>query len=233
MNDPLSEFDNQLIDGLDFCKKVYALFDRIRLESGGVERIRLRAELVEKKLIDELLPICRYVQTYYRLGRYISVRWVNGNQSYDAELVQQGQLVDQGRFTAVAYLEATCVMHKNEHWVGKLLNAGKPAFAPEGIERQPGRLVKSNPVAFTNAEHVCSFAPLVISLIRKKEEISYPQDTSLVIQCYLNSLYTLEDWRLLVSMVEQKIGTSQFQEVLLFDGTIERATPLELRAANA
>ncbi len=81
MRDSLSEFDGQLLDGLDFCRRVYSLFDLIRSAPNGIERIRLKSCPVEKKLMGELLPICRYIQTYYRLGRYISVRWVDGNQS--------------------------------------------------------------------------------------------------------------------------------------------------------
>ncbi len=228
INDPLSEFDGKQFDGLVFCRKVYSLFELIRSEPDGIERIRLRSNLVEKRLMDELLPICRYVQTYYRLGRYISVCWVNGNQSYDAKLFQQGQLVEQGRFPAVVYLEATCAMHENEHWIRKLLTDGMPVFAPEGIEKHRRKPVKSRAVVFTDKEHVRSFAPIVVSLIRKKTGIAYPENTSLVVQCHLNSLYTPDDWNQLVSIVEEGIGTTQFKEVLLFDGTTERATSLTL-----
>ena len=231
MNDPLAQFDGRLLDGLVFCAEVYALFERIRAEPGGVERIRLRPTITEKRLMEELLPICRYLQTYYRLGRYISVRWVNGSQSYDAELHQQGWYVDQGYYKPHAYLEATCAMHENEHWIRKLLNEGKPAYAPEGIEKQRRQPVQSKPVVFTNDEHVLGFAPLIVSLIRKKCEIPYPEYTSLVVQCHLNSLYTPEEWQLLVSMVERELRSTPFREVLLFDGTTERAAPLMLRAA--
>lgn len=229
MNEQLSVFDGQLLDGLEFCAKVYALFEDIRCQPDGVERIRLRPTLTEKRLMEELLPICRYVQTYYRLGRYISIRWVNGSQSYDAELHQQGWYINQGYFPRVAYLEATCAMHENEHWIRKLLNEGKPVFAPEGIKNQRRMPVESNPVVFRNSEHVLNFAPLVVSQIRRKSEIPYPENTSLVVQCHLNNLYTSEEWRLLISTVEQDVVSSRFQEVLLFDGTTERATQLDLR----
>lgn len=228
MKNSLSEFDDQLLDGLDFCRRVYSLFNLIRSEPNGIERIRLKSNLVEKKLMDELLPICRYVQTYYRLGRYISIRWVDGNQSYDAELHQAGVYIEKGYIPSVAYLEATCAMHQNEHWIWKLLNEGKPAFAPEGIEKLRGRPVESKAVAFSGSEHIASFARLVISLIRQKMKIDYPENTSLVVQCYLNSLYTLDDWRQLISRVEQEIRTSRFQEVLLVNGTNDLATPLSL-----
>jgi hypothetical protein len=228
MNDPLAPFDGKLIDGLEFCSKVYALFESIRSQPDGVERIRLRSGRTEKRLVEELLPICRYVQTYYRLGRYISVRWVNGSQSFDAELHQQGWHIERGYFPALAYLEATCAMHENEHWVRKLLNEGRPAYAPEGIEKRRGEPAHSTPVVFTNDEHVLGFAPLVVALIRKKTDIPYPENTSLVVQCHLNSLYTPDEWQLLVMTVQQQLQSSRFQEVLLFDGTTERASPLAL-----
>lgn len=230
MNNQLAVFDGQLLDGLEFCAKVYALFEDIRSQPDGVERLRLRPSLTEKRLLEELLPICRYVQTYYRLGRYISVRWVNGSQSYDAELHQQGWYVVQGYFPPVAFLEATCAMHENEHWIRKLLNVGKAAHAPEGIEKLRGKPVQSNPVVFSNNEHVLGFAPLVVQQVRKKSAIPYPENTSLVVQCHLNTLYTPDEWQLLVSTVEVELQSSRFREVLLFDGTTERATQLSLRA---
>jgi hypothetical protein len=229
MSDLFADFDGKLIDGLEFCRKTYALFDSMQERSGGVERLRAREGIAEKRLIEELLPICRYVQTYYRLGRYISVRWVNGSQSYDAELQQRGQLVTQGVVPQDAYLEATCAMHPNEHWIGKLLNAGKPAFGPDGISKKKGQEVESVPVVFTNNQHVVSFAFLVQRIIEKKCSIRYPAHTSLVIQCHLNTLFTQEDWRELISLVEAAIESTPFQEVLLFDGVTERAMPLVLQ----
>lgn len=228
MSEALESFDGNLMDGLEFCAAVYSFFESLASQADGVKRIRLRTGLTEKRLVDELLPICRYVQTYYRLGRYISVRWVNGGQSYDAELVQSGAYVEQGYFPEIAYLEATCAMHENEHWIQKLLNEGQPAYAPEGITKPRRRPVRSEPVVFTNDEHVLSFAPIVTSLIQKKNAIAYPENTSLVVQCNLNSLYTPSDWRLLVETVEQQVQSSPFREVFLFDGMTEQANQLAL-----
>lgn len=224
----IDDINGQWLDGLEFCTKVYALFEKIRAEPDGSQRIRLRSGLVEKRLMDELLPICRYVQTYYRLGRYISVRWIDGSQSYDAELHQSGDYVTQGYYAQQAYLEATCAMHQNEHWIRKLLDQGGVAFAPEGINANKNSPLISEPVVFTNSEHVLKFAPIVVTLIQKKSEISYPQNTSLVVQCHLNSLYTPAEWHLLVAEIEREIKVVPFQEILLFDATTERATPLTI-----
>lgn len=62
---PLSQFDGELIDGLQFCAMTYALFEQIRSTESGPSRLRMRATKVEKKLIEELLPICKYVQAKY------------------------------------------------------------------------------------------------------------------------------------------------------------------------
>jgi len=229
MNSPsLEDLDGKLLDGLDFCARSYALFDSVRSTPEGIERLRLRSGTTEKRLLEELLPICRYVQTYYRPGRYISVRWVNGNQSYDAELHQRGEYVSQGYYHPLAYLEATCAMHENEHWVWKLLAQGQVAYAPEGIQKQKGKPVESEPVVFSNLEHVSSFVPIIVSLIQKKAGISYPEGTSLVVQCNLNSLYTPDEWRCLIMEVESQLSAVPFSEILLFDGTTERATALAI-----
>lgn len=89
-NPSLADFAGQLLNGLEFCGKVYTLFEHIRSGDDGKSRLRMRKSVVEKKLIEELLPICWYVQTNYRAGRYISVKWFNGNQRFDAEIHQSG-----------------------------------------------------------------------------------------------------------------------------------------------
>ncbi|HEY3046968.1 MAG TPA: hypothetical protein VGJ72_05835 [Polaromonas sp.] len=222
----LAHLNGSLLDGLKFCAETYAVFERIRREPDGPNRLRLRASPVEKRLLEELLPICRYVQTYYRAGRYISVRWVDGSQSFDAELRQQGDYVDEGYYPAVAYLEATSAMHENEHWIWKLLSQGKGAFAPEGISKPRREPVRSEPVVFTNMEHVERFVPIVLAQVAKKAEISYPPDTSLVIQCSLNTLYTSDDWRLLAEETRRQLPEHPFQEILLFDGITQMTARL-------
>lgn len=228
MNISIDDLDGQLLDGLEFCAKAYALFEKLRSELQGRERLRLRSGLNEKRLVEEILPICRYIQTYYRLGRYISVRWANGSQSYDAELYQRGDYVTKGYYPAVAYLEATGAMHENEHWIRKLLSQGKVAYAPEGIDAKKGTTLQSKPIVFRNDDHVQNFVPIIVESIQKKSEINYPDDTSLVVQCHLNSLYTPNDWQQLVSEVESQVAFAPFREILLVDGTTERTTSLAI-----
>jgi hypothetical protein len=102
---------------------------------------------------------CKYIQFYYRAGRYISVRWIDGNQSFDAKLHQKGAYVDQGYHPETAHLEVTSAIDENEHWIWQLLSNGRPAFAPEGITKAKGEPVVSELVGFANAEHVERFVP--------------------------------------------------------------------------
>lgn len=225
-DDVLSELDGAPLDGLRFCAKVYAAFESFRSMPDGRDRLRLRATSAHKKLLEELLPICRYVQNYYRVGRYIAVRWVRGSQPFDAELHQSGDYIAQGYYPALAYLEATSAMHENEHWTWKLLSQGKPAFAPDGISKSKGKPIQSEPVVFANNEHVEAFVPIVLAQISKKAQIAYPADTSLVVQCSLNSLYTSSDWTLLLEEVRRQLPSHAFHEILMLDGRTEMATVL-------
>jgi hypothetical protein len=214
----LSHLNCKLIDGLEFCSEVYILFEKICSEPDGIENLRLRASSTEKLILEELLPICRYVQKNYKADKYISVCWIDGNQSYDAEICQKGSYVDYGFYPPKTYLEITSAMHKNEHWTWKL----DGAFAPEEISRNKNGEISSEPVIFTNQEHVEIFAPIVINQISKKTDIPYPEHTSLVVQCYLNSLYTKDDWELLVKLVSHELPEHRFREILLYDNVTER-----------
>jgi hypothetical protein len=66
----LLTLDAQILDGLDFCRRVYDLFDQVRSDPDGIAKLRLRRTKNEKRLIKELIPIARYVQARYHEGRH-------------------------------------------------------------------------------------------------------------------------------------------------------------------
>lgn len=173
---PLSRFDGQLIDGLQFCAMAYALFEEIRSTEDGPSRLRMRSTEVEKKLLEELLPICKYVQAYYRVGRYLSVRWVNGGQQFDAEVTQSGTYIQQGYFPEFAHLEATCVMHPNEYLSRELLDKNGTALGLDGIRRLKTGEIESQVVVHRNHEFIQSYSKLVLKQIARKADIEYPPE---------------------------------------------------------
>ncbi len=215
----LSEFDGHLIDGLDFCARVYSLFERIRNSPDGPSRLRMRASDVEKKLIEELFPICKYVQTNYQAGRYISVRWLNGNQQFDAEVVQSGALVELGGLQASSYFEVTCVMHPNEYLGRERNDTTGYSFGLDGLRRLRNREIESVPISYTNQEFIQSYSPLLVEQIRKKNCIPYPRDTILIVQCFLNNAYLREEWATLIAEVRDEVVEHQFLEIFIYDST--------------
>ena len=223
---PLSQFDGALIDGLKFCAMTYILFEQIRSTENGPSRLRMRATEVEKKLIEELLPICKFVQAKYRAGRYISVRWVNGSQQFDAEVVQSGAHVQQGHFPASAFLEATCVMHPNDYLSRELLDTKGRAFGLDGISRLKNREIESKPIIRRNHEFIQSYSKLVLKQIGKKAGIKYPHETTLIVQCSLNTLYTPEEWEVLVAEIRSGQPEHQFREIFMYDAVSEYSCSL-------
>ena len=212
----LTQFNGELIDGLQFCAKTYALFEQIRSAENGSSRLRMRATEVEKKLIEELLPICKYVQAKYRTGRYISVRWVNGSQQFDAEVVQAGAYVEKGSFPASAYLEATCVMHSNDYLSRELFDTTGIVFGLDGIRRLKNRQIESKPIGYSNLEFIQSFGKLVLKQVEKKAGITYPQETTLIVQCSLNTIYMPEEWEALVAIVQNGLPEHQLREIFMY-----------------
>jgi len=179
----------------------------------------MRSSPLEKKLIEELLPICNYVQANYRPGRYISVRWINGNQQYDAEVVQSGSFVTPNYYPANSYFEVTCIMHPNEYLARELLDTKGMAYGLEGIQRLKNGKIESQPVSYCGDEHIHIFSKLVLKQINKKAVINYPPDTTLIVDCTVNTVYAPYDWKILVSLVEEGLSAMRFREIYLYDST--------------
>jgi hypothetical protein len=213
----LSQFDGNLIDGLEFCAMVYALFESVRRSDDGPSRLRMRPTPLEKKLLEELLPICKYVQANYRIGRYISVRWVNGNQQYDAEIVQSGAYVTQNYYPEIGHLEVTCIMHPREYLSRELLNTKGQTFGIEGIQRLRSGEIESLPVGYSGKEFILTFSKLVLKQISKKTKINYPLHMTLIVQCTLNTVYTPDEWESLISYVSSGLPDVRFSEIYLYD----------------
>lgn len=228
----LADFDNKPMDGLEFCSKVYALYESIRNAPDGVSRMRMRPTSLEKKLLEELLPICKYVQASYRPGRYISVRWVHGNQAYDAEVRQRGAYVGQNFYPKTGFLEVTCVMHPNEHLSRHVLEQQVTSFGLEGLFKQKGGRIESVPVVQKNQEFVDSYTLLLLEQVFKKAVISYPENTTLIVQCSLNFPYMPNEWDLLMSRVQARLSETPFSEIYLYSTVGEYSSSIYPRAGS-
>ena len=218
MNDTLVDFDNRLMNGLDFCKKAYGLFEEVRRGPNGVERLRLRKGKLEKKLIEELFPIARYIQARYSHGRQVRVRWKDGNQNYDARLVSSGALVDIGQAPKGQYVEVTTAVHENDHILRSILNKHGGVFGVKGIKKDHQRReYVSEPHVYTNSESQEDLAARILGRITAKAKIKYPANTTLIIQCFLDTLFLEDEWDYTIAKVKDSHVDHAFPEIFVFD----------------
>ncbi len=205
-------------NGLDFCRNVYGLFGDIRKAPDGIERLRLRKGKLEKKLIEELLPLARYIQARYSHGRQIKIRWIDGKQNYDARLLSAGFLVDRRFVPRRQYVEVTTAVHENDHISRRLTNDGKPVFGVKGIQKDPhsGKYV-SHPYVYSNNELSEDLANKILERIRTKSKKEYPKGTTLIIQCFLDTLFFESEWAYAMQLVERDAPAHRFPEIFVFE----------------
>ena len=228
----LADFDNRLINGLDFCRGVYDLFEQVRKGPNGIKRLRLRKGRSEKKLIEELIPIARYVQERYSHGRQLRVRWIDGGQQYDACLLSSGALVERQLAPKRQYLEVTTAVHENDHLSRSLLDKQGHSFGVKGISlSRKTKQITSRPYVYTGHEAEDDLANRILERIRAKTKINYPRPTVLVVQCSLDRLFLEDEWARSIARVKEAKIVHRFCEVFILDAnhhysaTIHRESP--------
>jgi hypothetical protein len=223
----LSTFDSQLLDGLDFCRKVYDLFDQLSGEPNGIAKLRLRPTKIEKRLIEELIPIARYVQTRYQEGRRIKVRWFSGSQPYDAILWSSGTLVEHRAAPKKLFVEVTTSVHQNEHLARRLLHERGGSFGVKGISRdkKTGYII-SKPHVHTKDELATDLADQIVERLRSKSDKQYPPGTVLVVNCVPNGLILDSEWNDAIERVTKAQVHLAFREVFLLEMVMSHSTTL-------
>lgn len=214
----LSSIDGKLLDGLQFCTLVYQLFESIRQTDDGKSRLRMRTTDIEKKLVEELLPITRYVQMKHGPGRYVSVKWLSGDQQFDAEMHQSGWFVDHGRYPSDSHIEVTCVMHPNDYLMRERLDTSGFGFSVQNVRRdKKTREITSEPHVWSNFGFVDAFWPLIVDGIKKKAEKGYATDTVLLVACSMNFPYLPDEWDALIDKVGAGLPDHNFREIFIHD----------------
>jgi len=213
----LATIDDQLLDGLDFCRKVYDLFDQINREPEGKSRLRLRQSKTDKRLVEELLPLACYIQARYQAGRRIKVRWLSGPQQYDAVLWSSGSLVEHGGVPRKAFVEITRSVHRNDSDSRRLLDQRGGSFGVRGIHRE-GKTIVSKPYVFSGGENAKDLAELILASLNLKANKAYPPSTVLVVDCVPTCSLLLEDeWKDAIEQVSLARPSIPFREVFLLD----------------
>ena len=217
----LQKFNDRYLDGLDFCKAVYALFEDIRTSEDGPTRLRMRPSEIEKRLLEELFPIARWVQLHYKAGRYISIKWVSGGQNFDAVVEQSGWLVECELYPSNFHLEITCAMHPKDYLRREMLEFKGHSFSIEGLYRDENGEANSQPVGYNGDEFIEIFANILVEQINKKAKKNYPEGSLLIVKCTMNSYYFRSEWERMISIVEEKLPSHGFSEIFVYDDVQE------------
>jgi hypothetical protein len=223
----LATFDDQLLDGLDFCRRVYDLFDQTQAAPDGIAKLRLRPTKNEKRLLEELIPIARYVQARYREGRRIKVRWLSGSQPYDAILWSSGGLVEHHMAPRKLLAEVTTAVHENEHLARRLLHERGGSFGVKGISRDKntGGII-SKPHVHTNDELATDLAGQIIERLKSKSAKPYPPGTVLIVNCFANGLILDSEWDNAIECVKKTDAHLAFREVFLIETVMSHSATL-------
>jgi hypothetical protein len=223
----LSTIDGQLLDGLDFCRRVYDLFHQVQAGPDGIARPRLRPTKSEKRLIEELLPIASYVQARYRVGRRIKVRWFSGSQPYDAILWSSGGLVEHRMARRRLFIEVTTSVHQNDYLARRLLHEQGGSFGAKGISRdkKTGDIV-SKPHVHTPDELAADLAGQMIERLRTKSAKGYSPGTVLIVNCVPNSLILASEWNDAIERVTKAQMHLAFLEVFLIEPVMSYSATL-------
>lgn len=213
----LSAFDGKFIDGLEFCMRAYSLLEEIRSTEYGISNLRMRTSDLEKKLLEELLPICKYIQNSYRAGRYISVCWEDGNQQYDARVSEKGFYIDQGFYPEKSFIEVTCAVHPKDYLAREKLENDGFCYGYDGLTRNKDRSIDSIPKCYQGCSFIEQDAEFVVQAITKKIGKNYPANTVLIVQSNLSTVYSQGEWTRLVEYVQGKINPFPFMEIFITD----------------
>ena len=217
--------DDHLLDGFDFCGKVYDLFDQVAASPNGIAKLRLRPTMIEKRLVEELIPIAHYVQARYREGRRIKIRWFSGSQPYDAILWSSGSLVGHRMAPRKVFVEVTTAVHQNEHLARRLLQERGASFGVKGISRDKKTgAIASKPYVHSNDELTIDLAGQMVDRIKSKSAKNYSPSTVLIVNCVTNSLILESEWSNAIKRVTE--AQLDFREVFLIDLLMSHSTTL-------
>ena len=178
----------------------------------------MRSQKLEKRLIEELIPLARYVQARYQEGRRIKVRWFGGSQSYDAVLSSSGEKVTHGMAPKQLLVEVTTCYPDNDHLARRQLHEEGMTWGPKSIsqDKKTGKIT-SAPYVFTNNERAIDLANKVLERIKNKIDKAYPPGIVLIVNCFPSGLLLDDEWQKVVELVQQAQLYSAFKEVFLIE----------------
>lgn len=229
----LEEFSGHLLDGLEFRRRVYSKLSKINSLETNHHTQPDRPRFV-KKIYEELIPICRYIEIFYGPGKIISVMWLDGGQPYDAELNTKGLLVENGKWPANEKLEVTQAIHRNEHKSREVLKKWGYHYDMENLDKYKcGNSKENNDFTpeftyYDLGEHpsdiqrnIQQISEMIVKSIEAKntkhDKGRYSENTNLVVNLTPPILINSNEWNQIIILAKNKIESQKrrFMKILL------------------
>jgi hypothetical protein len=220
----IQDFDKIRMDGLDFCRKVYLAFEKCVPDS-ELQPVstthKKNGNSQNKKLTEELMPLCVYVQEHYRFAHYLDVEWHAGNQRYDAIIYQRGWVTKSEQEPEQYFIELTTAQHPQQHLADELSLTGQGHYGPKSISpptetrtANPDRNIISEAKCFDTPEMLTKTCRLIIEAINKKSKINYGSPTVLVVKLRPPSMILWDrEWRKIVTEVSNVITRQESEHI--------------------
>ncbi|MGZ5198869.1 MAG: hypothetical protein ACXWC4_03785 [Telluria sp.] len=172
--------------------------------------------------MEEILPLCRYVQAHYGPGQYISVRWAGLTKTPDATFAAVGKRVELGEWPGSGHLEITQAQHPNEYIAREMLNETGGCFGLDGLYKFKDRNGEitywSEVVCNSSDSHVKTMSEFILNEINAKaakyRNGDYPDDTTLIVNCHLTTVFGRSEWDQVVIDVRRQ-ACSPFRGIFL------------------
>ncbi len=174
----LKPIDGVWLTAGEFQERCFARLLTIKGEPGGKEEMIRLSTSRAKKLSEEIMPIAAYAR--FHQDEELEIRWLGGNQGYDAALRSPNSELPQ-------HLEVTIAVPENEHLVREFQAEHGHSWAAAGTRRSPttGK-VESHAFAEDTMEKFQELGRLVRVAVTKKLAKTYPVSTSLIVQFRLD-----------------------------------------------
>lgn len=103
----------------------------------------------------------------------------------------------------------------------EILNTQGGAFGLEGLSRvknsEGQSTVRTEPVSYTNYSYIDTFAEIMLKAITAKAAKTYPEQTTLIVDCILNTIYMRHEWEQLIKRVRTDLPNHKFLEIFVSD----------------
>lgn len=188
------------MNGLDFCRKVYDLVNTIRESPNGIDPPGSRNGPELKKLVEKLIPLSKYIQGCYGPNRRLKVRWMDGRDGYDAQVLSSGAFVDKRVSPRRQWIEITTVGHEHN-----------PHLRTPQSKRQ---------LRHGHAEAETDLAQKILEQVQTRGAIKHPRHTVLVIECFLSNLFLQDQWERTIALVRERRKLPGFSEIFVCDSNL-------------